>query len=263
MKLFIKNKYTKIYFSIILKARRRGSIKEYTENHHIIPDSCGGSASKNNLVKLTAREHFLVHMILPKIMKNRRHRESMIYAANGFLSGFHKKSKGKYNSKIYENLKKEHIELQREKFLSENNPGKIKSPETIEKLRLSQLGKKASPETKKKMSESQKKKTTGFRKGSTHSSESKKKISENNGKPMLGKRHSEEARLKMSKKAKGRGKGKKLPLKTRLKMSESRKKVVWYKNVITDEYAKFKCPPSGDWKYIRPNNVPKHLKEAF
>ncbi len=36
----------------------------YYEKHHIIPKSLGGSNSANNLVLLTAREHYIAHLLL-------------------------------------------------------------------------------------------------------------------------------------------------------------------------------------------------------
>lgn len=39
----------------------------YYENHHIIPRSLNGSNSSENLVLLTAREHFICHWLLVKI----------------------------------------------------------------------------------------------------------------------------------------------------------------------------------------------------
>lgn len=44
--------------------KRMGS---YYERHHIIPKSHGGSNTKENLILLTAREHFLAHRFLCKI----------------------------------------------------------------------------------------------------------------------------------------------------------------------------------------------------
>ena len=38
----------------------------YFENHHIIPRSFGGSDDKDNLVLLTAKEHFICHFLLAK-----------------------------------------------------------------------------------------------------------------------------------------------------------------------------------------------------
>ena len=42
----------------------------YTENHHILPRSMGGSDDESNLVKLTGREHWIAHLLLWKIHKN-------------------------------------------------------------------------------------------------------------------------------------------------------------------------------------------------
>ncbi len=39
----------------------------YCERHHIVPACLGGSDEKTNLVMLTAREHFLAHLLLAKI----------------------------------------------------------------------------------------------------------------------------------------------------------------------------------------------------
>lgn len=65
--MFIANKYSKWYYSIIKKAKlRTPPSEEYTENHHIVPRSLGGSNKKENIVRLSAREHFVCHLLLPK-----------------------------------------------------------------------------------------------------------------------------------------------------------------------------------------------------
>lgn len=43
----------------------------YTECHHIIPKSMGGSNDKENLVRLTAREHFVCHRLLTKMTEGK------------------------------------------------------------------------------------------------------------------------------------------------------------------------------------------------
>lgn len=68
--------YKKIHDSIINKAKERTDLNGYTENHHITPKSMGGHCRKSNMVRLTAREHFLIHWLLKKIHKN----VSMTYA---------------------------------------------------------------------------------------------------------------------------------------------------------------------------------------
>jgi hypothetical protein len=52
------------------KVRQREKGKYY-ERHHIVPKSMGGSNEKENLVYLTAREHFLAHWLLFRIYRNR------------------------------------------------------------------------------------------------------------------------------------------------------------------------------------------------
>lgn len=67
--------YKFIYDSLIRKAKDSSRFKltpkdpnfVYYENHHILPRCLGGSDSENNLVLLTAREHFLAHWMLCKI----------------------------------------------------------------------------------------------------------------------------------------------------------------------------------------------------
>ena len=53
---------------------------EYFERHHIIPRSLGGSNESDNIVKLTAREHFIAHLLLTKMFNDAISREKMIYA---------------------------------------------------------------------------------------------------------------------------------------------------------------------------------------
>lgn len=54
-----------IYTSIIERARsRQPDDDEYYEKHHIIPKCLGGTDDDTNIVKLTAREHYLSHQLL-------------------------------------------------------------------------------------------------------------------------------------------------------------------------------------------------------
>jgi hypothetical protein len=66
--MYLPNKYTKWYNQIIFRALNRPIINGYTEKHHIIPKSFGGSNRKENLVNLTAREHFICHRLLTKMV---------------------------------------------------------------------------------------------------------------------------------------------------------------------------------------------------
>ena len=56
--------YKKEYDRIINNALERNDLKGYFEEHHLILKSLGGTDEKTNLVKLTAREHYIVHWLL-------------------------------------------------------------------------------------------------------------------------------------------------------------------------------------------------------
>lgn len=66
--MYLPNKYTNWYSNIIENAKSRALTGGYVEKHHIIPRSLGGPNSKENLVKLTPREHFVCHWLLTKMV---------------------------------------------------------------------------------------------------------------------------------------------------------------------------------------------------
>ena len=70
--------YKKIYDDLILK-RTSDPAKVNVEKHHIIPKCIGGSNDSDNIVCLTAREHFIAHVLLCKIYPNSG---KLFYAAN-------------------------------------------------------------------------------------------------------------------------------------------------------------------------------------
>jgi hypothetical protein len=64
--------YSIIYSDLMDRANKADRVKgtgEYYESHHVIPRCLGGSDDKNNLVLLSAREHFLAHWMLCRIYK--------------------------------------------------------------------------------------------------------------------------------------------------------------------------------------------------
>lgn len=58
--------YQRIYFELIEK-RKRDIPEGYIEQHHINPFSISKSNDSDNLVYLTAREHFIAHLLLSKM----------------------------------------------------------------------------------------------------------------------------------------------------------------------------------------------------
>ena len=65
--------YQKVYTSLISN-RIANPLKKsndlYVEIHHIVPRCLGGSDEPENLVRLTAREHFIAHRLLAKIHRS-------------------------------------------------------------------------------------------------------------------------------------------------------------------------------------------------
>lgn len=61
-------KYKKIYKNLVSNKKNRKKMKGvYYEAHHIIPKCMGGSNSKENIVLLTHKEHYIAHLLLTKI----------------------------------------------------------------------------------------------------------------------------------------------------------------------------------------------------
>lgn len=118
--------YEKIYTQIIENAKKR-TLSEYGEWHHILPKCLGGKNKKENLILLTAREHYICHQLLIKIYPNN---SKLLYAANMMV--VHNTSNRSYN-KRYEWIRK--------KF-QENHPCKnvktrIKISNTLKEYYLS------------------------------------------------------------------------------------------------------------------------------
>lgn len=116
------NKYNKWYNQIVERAKFR-TIDDYTESHHIIPESMGGFDTPDNLVDLTAREHFICHWLLVKMTTGEDHWK-MINALRMMRAEKYgqKRYKTKITARVYENLKKEYSILQSKRKRGENNP---------------------------------------------------------------------------------------------------------------------------------------------
>jgi len=112
--MFIKNKYTKWYNDIIKKAKQRAFLKIDVDGeiHHIIPKSLGGDNKKENLVKLSYREHYICHLLLTKMVKDKTAAIKMCWALHRLVF-----SKTIFNSHQYDISRKIHI-----KNLKENHP---------------------------------------------------------------------------------------------------------------------------------------------
>jgi hypothetical protein len=87
--LFIENKYTSWYFTLIAnisKLNRNKNTGQYYERHHIIPKSLGGSNASENLVLLSAREHFIAHLLLSEMCICQSHSRKMKFALQKMMN---------------------------------------------------------------------------------------------------------------------------------------------------------------------------------
>lgn len=162
----------------------------YYEQHHIIPRSMGGDNSPENIVKLTAREHFLAHWMLWRIHKNRQ----MAFAFCS-MTRSNNRQKRKFSSIGYQEAR-EALSLS---MKGNSNGSGTRSIETREKMSNSQKGIKKSEQHKLKNSISHM--GNSNRKGKPCSVISKLKNSESHiGKvsPNKGKKMSDDQKLKIS-----------------------------------------------------------------
>lgn len=159
--------YQNIYNQIIERAKNR-QLNNYKETHHILPKCMGGNNNKDNLVDLTAREHFLCHMLLCEIYpKNNKLRHALFFMAIG-------KQKPKniqyiIGSRIYERLKIEYSQ-----FLTGKNQSEITRNKKSESMKKVWQNKSQSEKSKigKKRAESRK------QNGKWHSDEWKNNMKE-------------------------------------------------------------------------------------
>ena len=103
--------YNRIYNQLVDKRKADPYLCGYSENHHIIPRCAGGTDDKDNLVRLSAREHYIAHLLLTKIYKNTEFHSKLIFAwhmmANMKVSVNYDRNY-RINSYLYARLKEEH-----------------------------------------------------------------------------------------------------------------------------------------------------------
>lgn len=172
----LTNKYSKLYNNITSNAKQRTN-DSYTECHHIIPQSLGGSNDKENLVELTAREHFICHWLLVKMTEG-EDRSKMLYALNGMKAEnkYQKRYHTKITARVYEKYRIEHAANHSKTMKGRPawNKGKKLEGEELEKHReRTKNRKQMSPETKAKWIADIAAKATG----SKRSEETKMKMS--------------------------------------------------------------------------------------
>lgn len=172
--MYLQNKYTTWYYNIVRSAQSRTCERNTrTEKHHIVPKSMGGDNSSENLVRLTAREHFVCHWLLTKMTKG-ENKTKMDYAFWRIVNTKNCPSRHKVTSRVYEQARNS--------------------------VRKHLTGRKLSDSTKQKLREARAKQDNSHLKGRTITPEWREKLSNAN----KGKTRSEESRKKQSETLSGR-----------------------------------------------------------
>jgi len=125
--LFTANKYTRWYNQLVEQAKVRVLPRDvYTEKHHIIPRSLGGDNSVDNLVRLTAREHFVCHWLLTKMVDGAEQKK-MAYACKMMMHS-HGDGQQRYRitSSVYESLKQNLNTILKNRVFTESWREKLK-----------------------------------------------------------------------------------------------------------------------------------------
>ena len=101
--------YFLAYQRLIAKAKARVCPDGYVERHHVLPKALGGSDDSSNLVALTAKEHFVAHVLLAKI------HGGIMWQAVIVMKG----GKNRYcNSRLFE-IARRHAFFEREKLIKQ------------------------------------------------------------------------------------------------------------------------------------------------
>ena len=153
--------YKQIYNQLISKRQQETPPENcYTETHHIKPKCLGGTNETTNLVKLTAREHYIAHLLLAKIYNTYGMYAAVIYMQTGRF----KNRKFKFNSRLYQKIREEFANKMSQKMKGKTswNKGKKMSNDFKQKVSVAKkgnkywVGKHHSEETKLKISEAHK-----------------------------------------------------------------------------------------------------------
>jgi hypothetical protein len=210
---FEDNKYTRWYYAIIDRGRKRQYDKsEYTERHHIIPESfyinrkragvrgwlSGNPDDRENIIRLTAEEHFIAHWLLTKMVA---HRSPAWFKMENALARFMQSSQNHkriLTAGQYARIRKAIISAKT--GIPSPYKGIPRAPETIELIKRNRKGKglgipnpnkgiPATQEARDKVSKANKGKRVGvdnpfFNK--THTDEVKKLIAQNTSRAQKG-----------------------------------------------------------------------------
>lgn len=121
MKRLEENKYG-IWYSNIIEYRINNPVDGYTERHHIIPRSLGGSNDDVNLVDLTPKEHFICHLLLAKYYNYESYEWYKMNHAFMMMKCNSQNQDRYFNSRLYQTLRENFS-----KVMSKSQSGKKNS----------------------------------------------------------------------------------------------------------------------------------------
>ena len=124
-------RYAKFIQSRMILNEQRQLLKGQYEIHHIIPRSMGGTNKKDNLIKLSFREHFIAHVMLFYAYKNISMTSTIVYMTK-------RASLKSFNSRIYQSCR-EHALLELSLYKQANSTKGLKVHSDSFKNKMSKL----------------------------------------------------------------------------------------------------------------------------
>lgn len=117
-----------IHYNRLIERARNRQLSGYVEKHHVVPRCLGGTDEKINIVKLTAEEHFLAHLLLVNIYPGNH----KLIGAAILMATSTRKNTNRANNKLYGWLRRD---------FSKSQTGRKFSMETRKRLSGSHTGK--------------------------------------------------------------------------------------------------------------------------
>lgn len=127
------------HYERLIEKRRKERPEGYTENHHAIPKCIGGLKTFENMVRLTAKEHFVAHLLLVKMYSENKGLNNAAFRMSG---------RKLYGSRKYVWVKEKWSKVMSEKFkgisltedqkdkISKNMKGVRKSEEHCKRMKV-------------------------------------------------------------------------------------------------------------------------------
>jgi hypothetical protein len=176
MPVAVSARYAAIYERLIERARVR-ELVGYVERHHVLPKCMGGTNACNNIVLLTAEEHYVAHQVLVKMYPD----------VPGLATAAVRMAKQCTGNKAYAWLRKRHAARVSEWSRGNTfNAGRVRPESERQKISQSTKGRVKSAETKDRMSAAQRgnKNALGLKRGPPSAEHRKKNGDARRGKPV-------------------------------------------------------------------------------